>query len=106
MVLSERRFAFMILPRAFFEISVGVQGDLYVLSGGLDQYIMQFESRQMRDGRYPLVGSIHTNIEPNSFDAVLECHMMTAKRGNASIAISGLSGGPISSNSYLAAVER
>ena len=56
----------------FYEISVGVEGDLYVLSGGLDKYVMNFKSRQLRDGRYPLGRFIHTNIEPNTFEAVLE----------------------------------
>lgn len=56
----------------FYEISVGIEGDLYVLSGGLDEYVMSFRSRQMVDGRYPLGRFIHTSIEPDSFEAVLE----------------------------------
>ncbi|MEN8132763.1 MAG: hypothetical protein ABFS45_21795 [Pseudomonadota bacterium] len=56
----------------FYEISVGVEGDLYMLSGGLEEYVMNFKSRQMRDGRYPLGRFIHANIEPDSFEAVME----------------------------------
>lgn len=56
----------------FYEISVGAEGDLYILSGGLDEYVVNFKSRNLRDGRYPLGRFIHTNIEPNSFEAVLE----------------------------------
>ena len=56
----------------FYEISVGIEGDLYILSGGLEKYVMNFKSRQMRDGRYPLGRFIHTSIEPDSFEAVLE----------------------------------
>lgn len=56
----------------FYEISVGTEGDLYILSGGLDQYVMNFKSRRMREGRYPLGRFIHTNIEPDSFEAKLD----------------------------------
>lgn len=56
----------------FYEISVGMEGDLYILSGGLQEYVMNFKSRQVRDGRYALGRFIHTNIEPDSFEAVME----------------------------------
>ncbi len=56
----------------FYEISVGEEGDLFILSGGLEQYVMNFKSRQLRDGRHALGRFIHTNIEADSFEAVLE----------------------------------
>ena len=56
----------------FYEVSVGEEGDLFILSGGLEKYVMNFKSRQVRDGRHALGRFIHTNIEPHSFEAVLE----------------------------------
>ncbi len=56
----------------FYEISVGEEGDLFILSGDLERYVMNFKSRQVRDGRHALGRFIHTNIEPHSFEAVLE----------------------------------
>lgn len=56
----------------FYEISVGEEGDLFILSGGLEQYVMNFKSRQLRDGRHALGRFIHTNIEADSFEALLE----------------------------------
>ena len=58
--------------KTFYEISVGKEGDLWILSGGLDEYVMNFKFRQRRDGRYTLGRFFHINIEPNSFDAVME----------------------------------
>lgn len=56
----------------FYEISVGAEGDLYILNGGLDEYVMNFKSRQTRNGPQSIGRFIHTNIKPNSFEAVLE----------------------------------
>lgn len=56
----------------FYEISVGEEGDLFILSGGLERYVMNFKSRQVRDDRHALGRFIHTNIEADSFEAVLE----------------------------------
>ncbi len=56
----------------FYEISVGEEGDLFILSGDLENYVMNFESRQVRDGRHALGRFIHINVEPHSFEAILE----------------------------------
>ncbi len=59
----------------FYEISVGMEGDLFILSGDLDEYVMNFTSRAMRDGVYPRGRFHHINIEPNSFEATMEVSM-------------------------------
>ena len=56
----------------FYEISAGTEGDLYILSGGPDEFIMTFTSRNLRDGVYPIGRFHHINIEPNSFEAYME----------------------------------
>jgi hypothetical protein len=56
----------------FYEISVGTEGDLYILKGGLDEYVMNFKSRQTRNGKTPIGRFIHTDIQPDSFEALLE----------------------------------
>ena len=42
------------------------------MSGGLEKYVMNFKSRQVRDGHHVLGRFIHINIERHSFEAVLE----------------------------------
>lgn len=66
----------------FYEISVGTEGDLYILSGSLDEYIMSFKSRTLRDGAYPTGRFHHINIEPNSFETYMEVSFDDGKTWN------------------------
>ena len=56
----------------FYLTSVDAAGDLWVLSGGLDEYVITSEPRPHPRGGTTQIRFTHSNIEQDSFDAVME----------------------------------
>ncbi len=56
----------------FYLTSVDAAGDLWVLSGGLDEYVITSQPRPHRRGRTTQIRFTHSNIEQDSFDAIME----------------------------------
>lgn len=57
----------------FYEIGVGKEGDVWILTGDLETYHMTFKGRKPQaNGSYILGRFFHTNFQPNSFEAILE----------------------------------
>jgi hypothetical protein len=55
----------------FYQIDVGAAGDVYVLSGGMEEYVMTTQPRSTRRGTI-MYRFTHTNIQPHSFEATME----------------------------------
>jgi hypothetical protein len=55
----------------FYQIDVGAAGDVYVLTGGMEEYVMTTQPRSTRRGTI-MYRFQHTNIQPNSFEATME----------------------------------
>lgn len=58
--------------RRYYEIGVGELGDVWILTGGMDEYVTTSQVRAARDGTDVLVRFTHTNIQPDSFEALME----------------------------------
>ena len=56
----------------FYLTSVDAKGDHWVLSGGLDEYVITSQPRTQANGRELTIRFTHTNIQENSFEAVME----------------------------------
>lgn len=56
----------------YYEIGIGVDGDVWILSGGMDEYVTSSQARPSSNGGKVMVRFTHTNIEPNSFQAFME----------------------------------
>ena len=56
----------------YYLTSVDARGDLWILSGGLDEYVLTSEPRPNPRGGTTLIRFTHTNIEQDSFEAVME----------------------------------
>jgi hypothetical protein len=56
----------------YYEIGVGEAGDVWILSGGTDEYVTTSQERPAPGGRTVMVRFTHTNIRPNSFEAYME----------------------------------
>ena len=52
--------------------SVDVRGELWVLRGGLDEYVLTSLPKSQEDGRVITIRFTHIDIEENSFTAVME----------------------------------
>ena len=57
---------------AFYQIDVGAAGDVYILSGGMAEYVMTTQPRSTRRGGTVMYRFTHTNIQPHSFEATME----------------------------------
>ncbi|MCP5117594.1 MAG: DUF1579 domain-containing protein [bacterium] len=64
----------------YYLTSVDAKGDLWVLSGGLDEYIITSEPRPHPRGGTIMIRFTHTNIKPDSFEAVMEMSRDEGKR--------------------------
>ncbi len=56
----------------FYEIGLGGEGDVWILSGDLDAYVMTSQSRRTPRGGEIMVRFTHINIQPDSFEARME----------------------------------
>ena len=56
----------------FYLTSVDSGGDLWVLSGGLDEYVITSTPKPTRNGREMTIRFTHSNIQKDSFEAVME----------------------------------
>ncbi len=56
----------------FYQIDVGAAGDVYVLSGSMEAYVMTTQPRSTRRGGSIMYRFTHTNIQPNSFEATMQ----------------------------------
>ena len=56
----------------YYLTSVDAKGDLWVLSGGLDDYVLTSKPRPHPRGGTTMIRFTHTNIEQDSFEAVME----------------------------------
>ena len=52
--------------------SVDARGELWVLKGGLDEYVITSPPKAQEDGRVITIRFTHIDIEENSFTAVME----------------------------------
>ena len=57
---------------SFYLTSVDAKGNHWVLSGGLDRYVITSEARPHPRGASIMIRSTHTNILPDSFEALTE----------------------------------
>ena len=48
------------------------RGELWVLKGGLDEYVMTSPPKAQEDGRVITIRFTHIDMEENSFTAVME----------------------------------
>lgn len=56
----------------FYLTSVDSSGDLWILSGGLDAYIITSQPKKQPNGREVTIRFTHSNIQEDSFEAVME----------------------------------
>ena len=56
----------------FYQIDVGAAGDVYILSGGMTEYVTTTQPRSTRRGGTIMYRFTHTNIQPDSFEATTE----------------------------------
>ena len=56
----------------FYLTSVDAKGDHWVLSGGLEQYVITSQPKKQANGRELTIRFTHKNIQENSFEAVME----------------------------------
>lgn len=56
----------------YYEIGIGADGDVWILSGGLDEYVTTSQPRPSPAGGSVMVRFTHRNIQPNSFQAFME----------------------------------
>ncbi|MDP6042642.1 MAG: hypothetical protein QGG64_29090 [Candidatus Latescibacteria bacterium] len=56
----------------FYLTSVDGNGDLWILSGGLDAYIITSQPKKQPNGREITIRFTHSNIQEDSFEAVME----------------------------------
>lgn len=56
----------------FYLTSVDKNGALWVLSGGLDKYVLTSKPRKQPDGSELIIRFTHENIEPDSFEAQMQ----------------------------------
>jgi hypothetical protein len=56
----------------YYLTSVDAKGDLWILSGGLDEYVLTSEPRPHPRGGTTMIRFTHSNIEQDSFEAVME----------------------------------
>ena len=52
--------------------SVDARGDLWTLSGGLDEYVITSEQKPHPRGGTTMIRFTHSNIRPDSFEALME----------------------------------
>ena len=52
--------------------SVDARGDLWTFSGGLDKYVITSEPKPHPRGGTTMIRFTHSNIEPDSFEALME----------------------------------
>ena len=71
--ISTKAWMFYNSARAkYYLTSVDAKGDLWVLSGGLDEYVITSMPRPHPRGGTTMIRFTHTNIEQDSFEAVME----------------------------------
>lgn len=63
---------YMVADGKYYLTSVDARGDLWILSGGLDEYVLTSQPRPNPRGGTTLIRFTHTNIEQDSFEAVME----------------------------------
>ncbi len=56
----------------FYLTSVDGRGDLWVLSGGLEAYVITSQPKRRANGREMIIRFTHSNIQEDSFEAVME----------------------------------
>lgn len=56
----------------FYQIDVGAAGDVFILSGGMAEYVMTTQPRSTRAGGTIMYRFTHHNIQPDSFEATME----------------------------------
>lgn len=56
----------------FYLTSVDANGDHWVLSGGLDAYVITSQPKKQANGRELIIRFTHTNIQTDSFEAIME----------------------------------
>ncbi len=56
----------------FYLASVDGRGDLFILSGGLDAYVITSQPKRQANGREMIIRFTHEKIEENSFEATME----------------------------------
>lgn len=58
--------------KRFQMTSVDKSGDLWILSGGLDKYILTSRARKRPNGSESMIRFVHENIQADSFEAKME----------------------------------
>lgn len=69
---SKAWFFYSIPEATWYLTSVDNHGDLWVLSGGLDDYIITSRPKPHPEGGTIIIRFTHLNIEADSFDAIME----------------------------------
>ena len=60
------------VAKEFCLTSVDARGDLWMLTGGLDEYVITSRKRPNARGGTTVLRFTHTNIQPDSFEASME----------------------------------
>ncbi len=70
---TSKGWLFYDLTQERFQLtSVDARGDLWILSGGLEEYVITSEPKKQRNGRELTIRFTHRNIKEDSFEAVME----------------------------------
>ena len=56
----------------FYLTSVDAKGDFWLLTGGLDQYVIVSQPKRQPDGRDMIIRFTHSNIQHDSAEALME----------------------------------
>ena len=70
--VSKGHMFYSFRDKKFYMTSVDANGDLWILSGGLDKFTLTSRPRKRRNGSEFLIRFTHENIKPNSFEALME----------------------------------
>jgi len=58
--------------KTYYVTSVDAKGDFWVMSGGLDRYVITSKPRRQEDGSEIIIRFTHSNIQEDSFEALME----------------------------------
>jgi len=70
--ISKGWIFYNIKEQKYYLVSVSSEGDLWILKGGLDQYVITSDPREQLNGKTVQIRFTHYNIEENSFEAIME----------------------------------
>ena len=71
-MVSKGWLFYNVAEKKFYLTSVDGRGDLWILSGGLDEYVITSQPKKQRNGRELTIRFTHDNIEEDSFEALYE----------------------------------